>query len=650
MHRGQRALLVIDEAQGLSHSALEELRLLADLQEGARPLLQIFLVGQEKLRSLMREPDMEQLQQRVIGTCRLGQMGLAETKNYIRHRLCRAGWTGDPELTGAAILTIFQYTGGVPRHINKMCTRLLLYGFLQSQHILDKEDVVGITLELDEEQLSPVCNGQSSPGEVEGDAGLVSLQEASISLSDLEVRMLQRAGDALTPSAPPETKKSAAASITRSEPAPAATHRVAAPNPSLREYVMPNTAQPRRAVFKAAQHRGSLLSTRVLPSLLKLQEKPALLFGVVAAVTVTVGSVASYVERHSVEQSSLFVVSSRPLQPVPSATHAGENREATGPQGAQSKLRRQDVPGVESTQGVDRQVAGVAMHGKTGVDLSSRVSKLTALVSVAPVEVSPAAAAGQGDSGSNSTAQPGGYDDEAATQESAQSVAFVGVESHAVSLPDRLSSDDRTQVVVPSRSADSANPDVDTAVTDASRPVAGVVPLATGDTRQSISSGQAVKSAVSANEKITRLLVLAKEALREDRLLIPARHSAYSYYQQVLSLEPGNAEALVGLRQIVERYVTLTKYAIQHQDNTRATRYIDRALRVRPGDRRLLALKDSMNTMSISTQPEPKAVPRESPPQEAGDPRNVFQRLMDFFSGISTESRGEPHQDADSNW
>ncbi len=142
MHRGRRVCLVIDEAQGLSHSALEELRLLADLQEGARPLLQIFLVGQEKLRSLMREPDMEQLRQRVIGTCRLGPMGLAETKNYVRHRLCRAGWTGDPELTGAAILAIFQYSGGVPRHINKMCTRLLLYGFLQSQHILDKEDVV----------------------------------------------------------------------------------------------------------------------------------------------------------------------------------------------------------------------------------------------------------------------------------------------------------------------------------------------------------------------------------------------------------------------------------------------------------------------------------------------------------------------------
>ena len=61
---GKRVLLIIDEAQGLPHTALEELRLLADLQRDSRPLLQMFLVGQEKLRDLMREPDMEQFQQR----------------------------------------------------------------------------------------------------------------------------------------------------------------------------------------------------------------------------------------------------------------------------------------------------------------------------------------------------------------------------------------------------------------------------------------------------------------------------------------------------------------------------------------------------------------------------------------------------------
>jgi hypothetical protein len=288
---------------------------------------------------------------------------------------------------------------------------------------------------------------------------------------------------------------------------------------------------------------------------------------------------------------------------------------------------------------VDRQVAGVATHGKSGVDISSRASQLPALESAAPVEVSPSAAAGQDDSGPDSAAQPGGHDDEAATQDSAQSVASVALDGRAASLPDRLNSDDRTQVVVPSHSAESASPDVDTAATDASRPVAGTVPPAAGDSRQSTSSGQAVKSTVSANERIPRLLVLAKEALREDRLLIPARRSAYRYYQQVLSLEPGNAEALGGLGKIVERYVTLTRYAIQRQDNIKANRYITRALRVRPGDARLLALKDSIKTVSVSTQPEPPAAPLKSAPQAAEEPRSIFQRLKDFFSGNSPESR-----------
>ena len=427
-------------------------------------------------------------------------------------------------------------------------------------------------------------------------------------------------------------KKVAAASIPRSEPAPPATDRVAPPRPPQRGYVRPNAAQPRRAVSNAARHSGSMPAARVLPGLLKLQEKPAVLFGVVAAVTLTAAALTSYIERHAVEQSSLFVVNSPPLQPGSSATHAGESREAAGPQGAQPELRVQDVPSVASAQEVNGQVAGVATHGETGIDVASRVSQQSALVAAAPVEVSPAAVAGQDDNGSNNAAQPAGHDEETGAQDSAESGTPVAIKNLSVSPPDRLSSDGHTQVAEPARSADSANPAVDTAMTDASGPVARAVTPATGDSPQPLSSGQAVVSAVSANERITRLLEQAGEALREDRLMTPAQRSAYSYYQQVLSLEPGNATARGGMRRIVERYVTLTRHAIQRQDNIKANQYITRALRVRPGDRRLLAMKDSINTMFASARPEPAAAPLESSPQEAKEPRNVFQRLKDFFS------------------
>ena len=633
MYRGRRVLLVVDEAQGLSHSALEELRLLADLQEGARPLLQIFLVGQEKLRSIMREPHMEQLQQRVIGTCRLGPMGLAETKDYVRHRLCRAGWTGDPELTGAAILAIFQYSGGVPRHINKMCTRLLLHGFLQSKHILDKDDVLGIAHELDEELLAPACNGESRRGEAGDDAALVALQEDSISLSDLAVRALQRAGDALPPPAPPEAEKSAAAPSSRREPAPAATNPVAAPRPSLTESVSPDAAQPRRSVFNAAQRRGSVLAARVLPSLLKLPEKPPVFFGVVAAITVTAAAVTSYFERYAAEQHGLFVVHSQPLQAGQSATHAGENREAAGSQDAEPELRGQDVFAVASALRANGQVAGGAMHENTRIDDARRVSQPSGLVSSAAVGVSPTAAAGQVDSEPDSAEQAGGNDDHAGAQDSAQSVA---VRSPNVSLPDRSHSDGQAQVITHVRSADSTSPAVETAVTDVSDPVARAVPPPANNSPQPLSRGRAVGSVVSVNERISRLLVLAGEALRKDRLTTPARRSAYKYYQQVLTLEPGNADALDGLGQIVERYVTLIRDAIHGNDKAKANRYLARALRVRPRDERLLALKDSMNTVSVSTQPErpaeAPAAPLGPPPPKAEQPRNVFQRLKDFFS------------------
>jgi general secretion pathway protein A len=65
LQSGRRALLIIDEAQGLSRTALDELRLLADLQSGPYQLLQLFLIGQESLREQMSDPEMEYFQQRV---------------------------------------------------------------------------------------------------------------------------------------------------------------------------------------------------------------------------------------------------------------------------------------------------------------------------------------------------------------------------------------------------------------------------------------------------------------------------------------------------------------------------------------------------------------------------------------------------------
>jgi general secretion pathway protein A len=139
---GQRALLIIDEAQNLDRSAVEELRMLSNFQIGSHGLLQSFLVGQPELRALLHSKSMEQLRQRVIASCHLGPLDRTETRAYVEHRLRQVGWTDDPDFEDDAFDAIFEWTGGVPRRINRLCNRILLGAFLQDVHKVTTEMAV----------------------------------------------------------------------------------------------------------------------------------------------------------------------------------------------------------------------------------------------------------------------------------------------------------------------------------------------------------------------------------------------------------------------------------------------------------------------------------------------------------------------------
>jgi putative secretion ATPase (PEP-CTERM system associated) len=138
---GKRALLVVDEAQNLSHAAIEELRMLSNFQIGNRPLLQSFLVGQPELRKLVQDPTLEQFRQRIIASCHLGPLAPSETRAYIEHRLTQAGWTGRPHFTDDSFERIHRHTGGIPRRINLLCNRLLLSACLRKSEEIAREDV-----------------------------------------------------------------------------------------------------------------------------------------------------------------------------------------------------------------------------------------------------------------------------------------------------------------------------------------------------------------------------------------------------------------------------------------------------------------------------------------------------------------------------
>ncbi|RZS53171.1 XrtA/PEP-CTERM system-associated ATPase [Sphaerotilus mobilis] len=135
--QGRHALLIVDEAQNLDPRAVEELRMLSNFQLGNKALLQSFLVGQPELRRILESPSMEQLRQRVTASYHLGPLGFEETQGYVEHRLKHVGWTDRPTFSPEAFDSLYRWTGGVPRRLNRLCNRVLLAAFLDGRDHID---------------------------------------------------------------------------------------------------------------------------------------------------------------------------------------------------------------------------------------------------------------------------------------------------------------------------------------------------------------------------------------------------------------------------------------------------------------------------------------------------------------------------------
>ena len=146
--KGLRTLLIVDEAQNLPVSALEELRMLSNFQLGGQALLQIFLLGQPEFRDLLQSPELEQLRQRVIATHHLDPMLANEVEPYICHRLKLVGWTGNPGFTSGAFAAAFAATDGVPRRINALMSRVLLLGAIDRMSEIDAGVVQAVAADM----------------------------------------------------------------------------------------------------------------------------------------------------------------------------------------------------------------------------------------------------------------------------------------------------------------------------------------------------------------------------------------------------------------------------------------------------------------------------------------------------------------------
>ena len=130
---GRRCVLVVDEVQNLSFAALEELRMLSNITIDGKASVQTILLGQPQFRPILASRDAEQLRQRVLASFHLGPLSEAETRLYIEHRMKTVGWTANPAWEADAFAAVYRHTGGTPRRINTLCSRLLQFGALDEQ-------------------------------------------------------------------------------------------------------------------------------------------------------------------------------------------------------------------------------------------------------------------------------------------------------------------------------------------------------------------------------------------------------------------------------------------------------------------------------------------------------------------------------------
>jgi putative secretion ATPase (PEP-CTERM system associated) len=177
---GRRCLLIVDEAQNLSISAIEELRMLSNFQLGSQALLQIFLLGQPEFRDLVQSSqELEQLRQRIIATHHLQPMDADEVEPYVVHRLSCAGWTGHPQFTPEAFATLYAHTDGIPRKLNTLMSRVLLMGAVEQLSVIDGDLVDAVVADM-----AGLPFEYEAPMSARGEVSLSLPEDAPVSVQD----------------------------------------------------------------------------------------------------------------------------------------------------------------------------------------------------------------------------------------------------------------------------------------------------------------------------------------------------------------------------------------------------------------------------------------------------------------------------------
>lgn len=142
LSKGNNVVLIIDEAQNLKLSMLEEIRMLSNLETDKEKLFQIILVGQPELKNKIDSPHLKQLKQRIAVKFHITPLEKDEVASYVNHRLSVAGATGQIHFRQDALDLIYGYSGGIPRLINMVCDKALL-----AAYVMETRDITSAIVE-----------------------------------------------------------------------------------------------------------------------------------------------------------------------------------------------------------------------------------------------------------------------------------------------------------------------------------------------------------------------------------------------------------------------------------------------------------------------------------------------------------------------
>lgn len=137
LEKDNNVILIIDEAQNLKNSVLEELRILSNLETEKEKLFQMILVGQPELREKLNSPNLKQLKQRIAVRFHITPLEKDEVGEYIYHRLRVAGSNGEIHFSEDALGVIYKYSGGIPRIINLICDKSLLSAYVMETRYIE---------------------------------------------------------------------------------------------------------------------------------------------------------------------------------------------------------------------------------------------------------------------------------------------------------------------------------------------------------------------------------------------------------------------------------------------------------------------------------------------------------------------------------